>query len=414
LLCVSASATTYTVDCEGGADFETIQEAVDAAAGGDTVLVAPCVYREQVVVTGKAITIRGDGADVTELVWDADGSTLRYAAPPTGGNRVEGLTIAKDGSAEGAAAYWPYGLVRFDSCVTRGLVSAYHSLAVPSSRVDAFDCELESVRIRGGGRSRLVRCVAGEADFSGFFDAMTFGAYVDLETVDSTVGLLSLAFGGCESSGDTYGAIDLHGGMHSWPTFEGEQSWLGDFTATRECDFIVLSDCEFTSLTYDGEDAVGQSHFIVTGCTIEENVLFDCSESWDDALPVELKHCTVLGDLTYTGESCSWYGRKIKGNIVMGETFIGAGECMRVSHNDFVGGVTIVAPGDSVFANISAPPLFCNEAGGDYTLQECSPCVGAAHDGGDIGAYGVGCDCATSVEGFPEDASWGRIKSFYR
>jgi hypothetical protein len=81
-----------------------------------------------------------------------------------------------------------------------------------------------------------------------------------------------------------------------------------------------------------------------------------------------------------------------------------------VTHNDFAGGFTVVDPGDSVHSNISLPPLLCDAASGDYTLQECSPCVGAAHDGGDIGAFGVGCQCVTAVR----EVTWGKIKSLFR
>jgi hypothetical protein len=94
----------------------------------------------------------------------------------------------------------------------------------------------------------------------------------------------------------------------------------------------------------------------------------------------------------------------------MGQTSILAGLPLAVTHNDFAGGAYIDVPGDSVFANISEDPLFCDPASLDYTLEDCSPCVGAAHDGGDIGAFGVGCECIIAVEG----VSWGRIKNLYR
>jgi hypothetical protein len=84
---------------------------------------------------------------------------------------------------------------------------------------------------------------------------------------------------------------------------------------------------------------------------------------------------------------------------------------MTFSHNDVMGTLNI-APGDSVYANISADPYFCGQLSGNYTLAEDSPCVGTAHDGGDIGAFGIGCGPSTAV--VEEEMSWGTIKSLFR
>jgi hypothetical protein len=65
--------------------------------------------------------------------------------------------------------------------------------------------------------------------------------------------------------------------------------------------------------------------------------------------------------------------------------------------------------------NFSADPRFCDTAGGDFTLEDCSPCLPGNHpdgyDCGDsIGASGSGCVCDTATE----PASWGKLKAIYR
>ena len=45
----------------GGSQYTTIQAAVDAASSGDTILIAPGSYTEDVAITGKAITLEGFG-----------------------------------------------------------------------------------------------------------------------------------------------------------------------------------------------------------------------------------------------------------------------------------------------------------------------------------------------------------------
>jgi pectin methylesterase-like acyl-CoA thioesterase len=65
----TASATTWSVDGSGGADFTRIQDAIDNAKDGDTILVYPGVYYENVVVD-KLVTLKGNGQPVV----DANGS----------------------------------------------------------------------------------------------------------------------------------------------------------------------------------------------------------------------------------------------------------------------------------------------------------------------------------------------------
>ncbi|MCZ2858685.1 right-handed parallel beta-helix repeat-containing protein [Blastococcus sp. VKM Ac-2987] len=48
---------------------QSIQEAVDRAASGDTITIAPGEYEEAVCIEGKGLTIRGAGADRTVISW---------------------------------------------------------------------------------------------------------------------------------------------------------------------------------------------------------------------------------------------------------------------------------------------------------------------------------------------------------
>ena len=114
-----------------------------------------------------------------------------------------------------------------------------------------------------------------------------------------------------------------------------------------------------------------------------------------------------LRRLSHALPSCPVSG-DIFSNIIMGSIDITVADWLELRNNDLLGDVN--APGATFTDNISEDPLFCEEQTGDYTLQDCSPCLGAAHDGGDIGAFGEGCECDVAVE----DASWGRIKDLYR
>ena len=69
----SATATVYVGDAIVESDG-SIQAAIDAASDGDTIVVKPGTYCEDVVVDVDSLTILGAGADVTTIVGASNGS----------------------------------------------------------------------------------------------------------------------------------------------------------------------------------------------------------------------------------------------------------------------------------------------------------------------------------------------------
>lgn len=61
----SAYANIITVDDDGGADFITIQAAVDAASDGDTIRVMPGIYRECIDLGDKSLVLLGTSPENT-------------------------------------------------------------------------------------------------------------------------------------------------------------------------------------------------------------------------------------------------------------------------------------------------------------------------------------------------------------
>jgi len=58
------------------ADYPTIQDAVDASVDGDTVIVAPGTYKEQVLIDGKDITVRSSGGASVTTIDGGQGGTV--------------------------------------------------------------------------------------------------------------------------------------------------------------------------------------------------------------------------------------------------------------------------------------------------------------------------------------------------
>jgi predicted outer membrane repeat protein len=99
----TAFATTWTVDDDGMADFDNIQDAVDAASNGDEIIVAPGTYTstadEVVNMLGKAVWLHSSqGQEVTIIDGEGTRRGILCEVQETSETVIEGLTI-KNGIA---------------------------------------------------------------------------------------------------------------------------------------------------------------------------------------------------------------------------------------------------------------------------------------------------------------------------
>lgn len=102
---VSAS-TTLNVP----SNYPTIQSAIDAAANGDTVLVAPGTYPEGIDFKGKAITVASaQGAGVTVIDGSSSVRVVNFSGGEGPGSVLQGFTI-QHGFAAGANGYFGAGI----------------------------------------------------------------------------------------------------------------------------------------------------------------------------------------------------------------------------------------------------------------------------------------------------------------
>ena len=95
---VSAQAATRHVPT---ASYLTIQSAIDAAAPGDLVLVAPGTYFETITFLGKGITVRSSGGPLVTIIdgTGSNGSVVQCVSGEGPDTVIEGFTIT-GGSAD--------------------------------------------------------------------------------------------------------------------------------------------------------------------------------------------------------------------------------------------------------------------------------------------------------------------------
>lgn len=73
------SAATLTVDDDGGEDYTTIQDAIDAAISGDTIEVMSGTYDEKLDLKNKQLTINGAGSSLTTIDASSFSGSSDYA-----------------------------------------------------------------------------------------------------------------------------------------------------------------------------------------------------------------------------------------------------------------------------------------------------------------------------------------------
>jgi len=101
LATLASGATIFVPD-----DYQTIQEAIDAAANGDEVVVRPGIYIGQVNLLAKAITVRSEeGAEKTILDGNqsGDGPVATFGTAPHSGGVLDGFTITNGLGIHGGA-----------------------------------------------------------------------------------------------------------------------------------------------------------------------------------------------------------------------------------------------------------------------------------------------------------------------
>jgi hypothetical protein len=72
-----------------------------------------------------------------------------------------------------------------------------------------------------------------------------------------------------------------------------------------------------------------------------------------------------------------------------------------------------IAGQEGINGNFTAAPMFCDAAGGDFSLFADSPCAAENNpECGWVGAWPVGCGDSHPTPGI--ESTWGKVKALFR
>jgi hypothetical protein len=405
------------------ADSPTIHAGVDAAVAGDSVLVAAgtwtdfevrgtrtaCVFLKDGVVlrseSGPAVTtidMMGIGTSQPNVIF---GQLLS-----SGATLVEGFTITGVPFGRSGVFVANSEKVTFQGCVFRDMDGGVGSAGIGArfSDIDVIDCVFRDLIASSGGAG------IEQSDASILVDGCTF-----TNCADRAINLLGLNTGTPESA------------------VIRNSTFIGNSTASAGGGAIAIANYELGGT--------------ISGCWFEDNVAVASAGALHIAAagygPVTVQDCVFLRNATSSGGAIggaiSTSGQiTVQGNTFVGNTSLGGGAAvswqagqMQLTNNiitDCVGAAAVrqsiggsTVPSCNVYGNNAggnttgftmastsreADPLFCDSAGGDFTLQTASPCLPANSLGcGQIGALDQGCG-TVSVQ----TRTWGAIKAGYR
>lgn len=438
LVPVAAAAVTVHVP----ADQPTIQQGIDAAAAGDTVLVAPDTYtgplNRDLNFGGTNVVVASEAGSGTTVI---DCESLGYGFYFSSGEDttavVRGFTIANAVADTGAGACCRNGSTpRFEECVFLSCTAHVYGggLCCWASSPIVRNCEFTMNSVEGVTRpveyGGGVACLSGASPLivnTSFTENYAYGGG-GLYSYNSSPQLV-----GCEFLRNSVAEYGQGGGARvnnsSGTTLTGcvftenggtNVSGAGmNITSST----LVIADCGFYGNSGGAAGGVRmgfESTSTVTGCTFIGNIgtwsAAGGIECWSGATPT-ITNCTFVGNNKYH-VWCEGASPTIEYCILA----LSAGgppvncdsgtETPSIHHCLVFGN----AGGDSLcggnYSDIEySDPLFCDVDNGDITLCADSPCLPGATWVLGVGAEGEGCpECGSPVE----RSTWGRIKATFR
>ncbi|MGA1842273.1 MAG: FG-GAP-like repeat-containing protein [bacterium] len=365
---------------------ESIQEAINNAKSGDSIIVHPGTYSENIHFSGLSITVRSlnpsdpDVVSVTVIDGKQAGSVVTFGAETECHSVLNGLTLKNGKAVNGGGIYCSKSSSpKIINCIIEKNVGTtdgggiycdeYSSPFISGCRivgnaVPAFNTgqiSSDSQIKHGGG----IHC----RDYSS-------PSIINCHILDNTA---------ASHGGGIYCRPDSSVSI-TQSHFEGNLAYRGGGISFWRCSPKIIN-CDFTKNSTSGHNGGGAGIYSYhSSPTIINSVIWanTAYSSTGYALGAGIRcscctptitNCTIVGNsASYTGTGGAlylWGTTAVINNSIIWDNFPaqdGESESMTITYSDVEGGY----PG---IGNINADPLFINQNEGDLHLQAGSPCI---------------------------------------
>jgi hypothetical protein len=439
-----AHAVAIRVDAGGNGDYLTIQEGLDAASDGDTVLVASATYsgaaNTNLDFGGAAIVLIGETVPSLPVIDGTNSARcFHFHSAEDTTAIVQGFVIQNAVADSGAGAFCEGGSSpKFVDCTffMNHATEAGGGIACRASSPVVIDCHFDgnsssggafpwggAVAFLGGSHARVEGC-----DFAANSAAGLGGAVLcadsspDFYSCDITDNVAISGGGGAYLSVSSASFQSCTFGANQGGAMGG-----GMYTQSAS---PFLKSCTFTGNVANGQGAGARFLYSSTPnlwrCTFVNNTTGAKGGAIECALDANatIQNCTLAENAAQQGGAgvcCNSASPTITMSII---AFSQSGSALLCESGTTTSNPNITycdvygnAGGDALCGSgsnsISWDPKFCDMAAGNVALCSNSPCVpGQQHNPGRlIGASGPGCGSCNSLV---EDRSWGSIKALYR
>ena len=350
-------------------DYPTIHSAINAAANGDTLLVAPGTYVENINFSGKAITITSEnGPEVTLIDGNQADSVVKFISGEGRSSVLSGFTVLNGRSGFDTPGFGYGGgiWIKNSSPTVTGNIISNNRACLGLGLSSEFGSPL--IQRNTITNNRPIACSGGEGGGIRIIN--------DATPLPRTEILDNVVVGNATGSGDGGGIwasqnVTIRGNIVSGNSATGSSSCGGGIstagTATIIQNVITGNKAGCGGGIHLRNGASGQ---LVANNTIADNdspsgsgILF---ESFVDG-PPEPANNIVIGKAGQTAVHCLAYNGLGPPVLRFNNAYAPSGTAY--------GGICTDQTG--INGNISADPLFVDQTGGNYRLQPASPSIDA-------------------------------------